>query len=157
MLTVSFDGQTFGFSSHTFLWKLDLHHIPAYCSWTSIKSPERTLPAVRQIDGLVCLSGNRSLASVITGSAPPWRVLGKKDPSRIFFLNPCQYTTDSSKFFINQLITITESLGNVFVRHWHFQFKRLPHPFVQTSLTITIEDYTLNRTILIDQIMTIWK
>lgn len=83
----------------------------------------------------------------------PW----KEGSITYFFLNPCQYTTDSSKFFITQLITITESLGNVFVRHWHFQFKRLPHPFVQTSLTITIEDYTINRTILIDQIMRIWK
>lgn len=81
----------------------------------------------------------------------PW----KEGSITYFFLNPCQYTTDSSKFFINQLITITESLGHVFVRHWHFQSKRLPHPFVQTSLTITIEDCPLNRTILIDQIMTI--
>ena len=63
----------------------------------------------------------------------PW----KEGSIRYFFLNPCQYTTDSSKFFINQLITITESLGHVFVRHWHFQSKRLP----QTSLTITIGNY----------------
>ena len=72
----------------------------------------------------------------------PW----KEGSIRYFFLNPCQYTTDSSKFFINQLITTTGSLGHVFVRHWHFQSKRL----LQTSLTITIVNYTLNRTILID-------
>ena len=121
------------------------------------QKPRKNTPCSKT-NGRACMSLRKQKPGLRDNGVSPTLTSPWKEGSiTYFFLNPCQYTTDSSKFFITQLITITESLGNVFGRHWHFQFKRLPHPFVQTSLTITIEDYTLNRTILIDQIMTIWK
>lgn len=97
------------------------------------QKPRKNTPCSKT-NGRACMSLRKQKPGLRdNGVSPTLTSPWKEGQSRIFFLNPCQYTTDSSKFFINQLITITESLGHVFVRHWHFQSKRPPHPFVQTS------------------------
>lgn len=97
------------------------------------QKPRKNTPCSKT-NGRACMSLRKQKPGLRDNGVSPTLTSPWKERSiTYFFLNPCQYTTDSSKFFITQLITITESLGHVFVRHWHFQSKRPPHPFVQTS------------------------